>query len=104
MEKKQKALSIEIAVSEIEEWVFITVKDNGQGIAETELPFVFDRFYRVEKSRTNITGGSGLGLPIVKQIIERHGGKVMIESIVNEGTKVTILLRKYEGEAFYDYS
>ena len=102
--KKQKALTIEIAVSEIEEWVFITVKDNGQGIAETELPFVFDRFYRVEKSRTNITGGSGLGLPIVKQIIERHGGKVMIESIVNEGTKVTILLRKYEGEAFYDYS
>lgn len=97
--KIKEVLSIEITIAEADEWLIIQVTDNGQGIAEAELPLVFDRFYRVEKSRTTMTGGSGLGLPIVKQIIERHGGKVSIESTLNVGTTVTILLLKCEGEA-----
>jgi two-component system sensor histidine kinase BaeS len=68
----------------------ITVTDTGEGIPAGDLPHVFDRFRRVDPSRTRATGGTGLGLAIVKQIVDAHGGDVAIDSVVGEGTTVTV--------------
>ncbi|MET0819833.1 MAG: HAMP domain-containing sensor histidine kinase [Aeromicrobium sp.] len=70
----------------------ITVTDTGEGIPADDLPHVFDRFRRVDPSRTRATGGTGLGLAIVKQIVDAHGGDVSIASVVGEGTTVTVRL------------
>jgi two-component system OmpR family sensor kinase len=70
----------------------ITVTNTGPGIAEAEIPKVFDQFYRVEKSRSLRYGGSGLGLAIVKRIVELHGGKVKFESQQGSWTRVTVCL------------
>lgn len=68
---------------------FISVIDKGVGIPSESLPYVFDRFYRVDESRTKATGGTGLGLSIAKQIVEAHGGKISVESELSKGTKIT---------------
>jgi len=68
--------------------VVFTVKDTGKGIDKTDLPRVFERFYMGEKSRSSLTGSSGLGLSIAKEIIEAHGGSIWIESELNKGTVV----------------
>lgn len=60
--------------------VTITVTDTGGGIAPVDLPHLFDRFYRVDKSRSRSSGGSGIGLVIVKQLVDAHGGQVTVES------------------------
>lgn len=73
-------------------WIEITIADSGQGIAEEELPFIFDRFYRVDKARTRRAGGSGLGLAIVKELVELYGGTITIQSIQDQGTTVIIHL------------
>jgi two-component system OmpR family sensor kinase len=70
----------------------ITVTNTGPGVAEAEVPKVFDQFYRVEKSRALRYGGSGLGLAIVKRIVELHGGKVKFESQQGAWTRVTVCL------------
>lgn len=72
--------------------VEIRVKDSGIGIPEEDLPHLFERFYRVEKSRTSETGGTGLGLAIAKEIVEAHGGDISIESKQNVGSTVIIHL------------
>ena len=72
--------------------VEIIVTDNGPGIPEDEITRVFDRFYRIEKSRYRDDGGSGLGLAIAKSIVEQHDGKILVESVVGEGTSFIILL------------
>ncbi|MFZ0534524.1 MAG: ATP-binding protein [Anaerolineales bacterium] len=72
--------------------VEVSVRDTGIGIAPEHLPFVFERFYRADKSRTRTTGGAGLGLAIVKQIIEAQGGHVFIESALESGTKISFTL------------
>ncbi|WP_345240421.1 HAMP domain-containing sensor histidine kinase [Pontibacillus salipaludis] len=74
--------------------VAVTVRDEGEGIPEAELPFIFERLYRVDKSRSREFGGSGLGLSIVKEIVEKHGGEVQARSSVGEGTSMTIVLKK----------
>jgi signal transduction histidine kinase len=74
--------------SEIE----VRVRDTGIGIASEHLPYVFERFYRADKSRTRTTGGAGLGLAIVKQLVEAHGGRVWVESKMEEGTTFTFTL------------
>lgn len=71
----------------------ITVTDTGSGIAERDLPKVFDRFYRADSSRTESTGGTGLGLAIVREIVKLHGGEVTIESQLGVGTTVKISLK-----------
>ncbi|WP_374724321.1 sensor histidine kinase [Calidifontibacillus erzurumensis] len=71
----------------------ITISDEGEGIPEEDLPNIWDRLYRVEKSRSRSTGGSGIGLAIVKKIVESHGGEISIKSIVNKGTTFTIHLK-----------
>jgi signal transduction histidine kinase len=63
----------------------ITVSDTGEGIPPDDLPYIFNRFYRADKSRSRITGGSGIGLAIVKQLVEAHGGKVWVESQLGQG-------------------
>ncbi len=70
----------------------LRVKDTGVGIPEQELSRVFERFYRVDKSRSRESGGTGLGLSIVKHIIEKHAGIVEVNSAENKGTTFTILL------------
>ncbi len=70
------------------------MKDEGEGIPEKDLPHIFERFYRVDKSRTRATGGSGLGLAIVKEIIELHRGSISVKSELGHGTIFTILLKK----------
>jgi len=71
----------------------IAVSDEGEGIPEGDLPYIWDRLYRVEKSRSRSTGGSGLGLAIVKKIVESHGGEISVRSIVNKGTTFTVHLK-----------
>jgi len=66
--------------------VTIRVRDQGVGIAPEHLPRLFERFYRVDKSRSRDAGGSGLGLAIVKHIIQAHGGKVGVESTPGQGS------------------
>ncbi|UCE41378.1 MAG: HAMP domain-containing protein [Candidatus Aminicenantes bacterium] len=68
----------------------LQVQDTGSGIPEESLPLIFDRFYVVDKSRFKETGGLGLGLSIVKQVADCHGGKIEVESELNEGTKFLI--------------
>jgi len=73
-------------------WVTVTVTDTGMGIPEDELPHVFERFFRGEKPRTMQISGTGLGLAIVKEIVGLHGGRVTVESEVDEGSSFTVWL------------
>lgn len=68
------------------------VSDSGIGIDPAELPHIFERLYRTDPARSKRSGGMGLGLPITKQIIERHGGLITVESVVNQGTTFIITL------------
>jgi signal transduction histidine kinase len=89
---------IQVELKETEKQNVITVSDTGIGIKKEDIPHVFDRFYRADKSRTkldqNKQGGTGLGLSIAKIIIEQHHGRVLVESEVNVGTKFSIFLPK----------
>ncbi|WP_018932916.1 sensor histidine kinase [Gracilibacillus lacisalsi] len=92
---KKKAM-IRIRLTEQSEHVMIAVEDNGSGISENELPYIFDRFYRTDTSRNSRTGGSGLGLAIVKKIIEAHGGTIWADSEPGHGTTIYFQLKKGE--------
>jgi len=72
--------------------IHLEVEDTGIGIAADHLPHIFDRFYRGDKARTRHDGGTGLGLAIVKWIVERHGGKIRVESKLSVGTRVYVSL------------
>jgi signal transduction histidine kinase len=81
--------TITIDARQASDEIQIQIIDTGSGINEENLPFVFERFYRADKSRTRATGGAGLGLAIVKQLIEAQDGHVEIESVAGEGTTVS---------------
>lgn len=83
---------IDIAASCAEEKITVRVSDNGIGVPEEDLAHIFERFYRVEKSRTSETGGTGLGLAIARELIEAHGGTIRLESKLGEGSTVTVTL------------
>jgi len=87
----------EIVVNAIDEGVNLKViiTDNGQGIPENELSRVFERFYRVEKTRSRDYGGTGLGLSIARKVVEGHGGSISIESAPGVGTSVSFTLPKF---------
>lgn len=74
--------------------VFIVVSDTGIGIPESDIPYIFERFYRTDKSRSRATGGAGIGLTIVKSIVEAHGGSIAVQSTVNRGSVFTVTLPK----------
>jgi signal transduction histidine kinase len=71
---------VKIGLSEEDDWVAFSVKDSGEGIKPEHLPYVFDRFYRVDPDRNRQTGGSGLGLAITKALAEAHGGEISVKS------------------------
>jgi len=83
--------NINIVGKKMEKKYYIEIEDNGLGIAKKNLPFIFDKFYRVAKDRNNKTGGQGIGLSIVKSFIDLHDGKIKIESKLHIGTKITII-------------
>ena len=66
--------------------VLIQVRDNGMGISSDDIPYVFDKFYRAEKSRSSSIPGSGLGLSICKMLVEKMGGKISVESELGKGS------------------
>ena len=68
------------------------IRDNGMGISPEDLPHIFERFYRADKSRARESGGAGVGLAIVKAIVDAHWGKLSVTSIIDEGTEFTISL------------
>ena len=72
--------------------VVLSVQDRGDGIAPEHLPHLTRRFYRTDPGRSRASGGTGLGLAIVKHIVERHRGKLAIESTLGEGTRVKVTL------------
>jgi two-component system, OmpR family, sensor histidine kinase BaeS len=76
--------------------VKITIEDSGQGISSDDLPHIFDHFYRADSSRDRRSGGSGIGLAIVRQLVEIHGGKVEVDSILGQGSRFTVYLPAYE--------
>jgi signal transduction histidine kinase len=86
--------SIKVIVTETPKDGIIKVIDNGIGIPERELPLVFERFYRSDKSRDRKTGGAGIGLAIVKSIVTAHGGRVVAESAVEQGSCFTVSIPK----------
>ncbi|GLB60852.1 sensor histidine kinase [Cytobacillus sp. NCCP-133] len=82
-----------VAVEKHKRQVVIRVKDTGKGIPEQELPYVFNRFYRVDKSRTRALGGTGLGLAIVKELVHAHGGTISVKSTENKGTEFKMVFK-----------
>lgn len=81
--------TITISAHQQDKWVAVSVADTGEGIPAEELPFIFERFYRVDKSRTRKTGGYGLGLTIAKRLVESHGGEIEAQSEAGKGSCFT---------------
>ncbi|MBM4764619.1 sensor histidine kinase [Bacillus sp. B15-48] len=86
--------TISVKTSDMNDLIKIEIKDTGIGIADAEREKIWERFYRIDQSRTRKSGGSGLGLYVVKNIIEAHNGDIRIESKENEGSTFTIYLKK----------
>lgn len=87
---------IRMTVKDVGDFVQVEIEDNGKGIAAKDLPYIFDRFYRTDASRNSSKGGSGIGLSIVKKIMEDHGGKIWVTSKEGIGTVMYLVLRKYQ--------
>ena len=98
---KDGFIRVQVSSSPNDRNIQVSISDTGSGIDAADLPFVFDRFYRADKSRARSSGGSGLGLAIVKQLVEAHGGQVRVESPIYRdkdnqgfGTRFAFTLRK----------
>jgi len=83
--------SVSVWVTKTHDHVILSVKDTGIGISQEDQERIFERFYRVDKSRSKSTGGTGLGLAIVKHIVEQHGAKLEMESRLGEGTEIRVI-------------
>ena len=94
MDKKNKL--IHLRVKDVGDFIQVEIEDNGKGIGAKELPYIFERFYRTDASRNSATGGSGIGLSIVKKIIEEHGGNIWATSKEGTGTIMYFVIRKYQ--------
>lgn len=91
--RKQGILNIRI--NDEGDFIKVEIEDNGKGIDSKDIPYIFDRFYRTDSSRNSNQGGSGIGLSIVKKIIEAHGGKIWATSKPGTGTVIHFVIRKY---------
>ena len=87
---------INLRVKDVGDFIQVELEDNGKGIAAKDLPNIFDRFYRTDASRNSSKGGSGIGLSIVKKIVEDHGGKIWATSRLGTGTVMYFVIRKYQ--------
>lgn len=85
---------IQIRIMDASGFVQVEIEDNGKGIPKTDIPYIFDRFYRADTSRNSVKGGSGLGLAISKKIIEDHAGRIWAESELGVGTTIYFTLKK----------
>ncbi|WP_088105423.1 sensor histidine kinase [Halalkalibacter urbisdiaboli] len=83
--------SIKVSVNTTSHDVVITIEDTGKGMPKEDLPYIFERFYRIEKSRSREHGGTGLGLAIVKQLVELQGGKIQVSSDLGAGTRFELM-------------
>ncbi len=86
---------VEIKLFKKEEKIVFKIKNSGMGIPEDKIDKIFERFYRVDESRSTLTGGSGLGLAICKEIVEIHNGKIIAQSKVKEFTEFTVCFRNF---------
>jgi len=91
---KKEQGNITIKLEENKDYAIVSIIDNGEGIANDNLTYIFERFYRTDVSRNSSTGGSGLGLAISKKIIEGNGGTIWAESILGQGTTICFTLKK----------
>jgi len=87
---------IQLRVRDVGDFIQVEMEDNGKGIAAKDLPFIFERFYRTDASRNSSKGGSGIGLSIVKKIVDDHGGKIWAASKEGCGTTMSFVIRKYQ--------
>ncbi len=87
---------VQIRVKDVGDFIQVEIEDNGKGIPNKELPAIFERFYRTDLSRNSSQGGSGIGLSIVKKIVEDHGGRIWANSRLGEGTTMCFVIRKYQ--------
>ena len=83
---------VKVTAEEVPGYIKTTVLDNGIGIPASEMKKIFNRFYQVEKHLTRKHGGMGIGLSVVKEIVEAHGGKITAESVENKGSRFTVLI------------
>ncbi|NLX92107.1 MAG: cell wall metabolism sensor histidine kinase WalK [Firmicutes bacterium] len=83
---------VDVEVTKDESFAFVSIRDTGIGIPAEDIPRVFDRFYRVDKTRSRESGGTGLGLSIARKIIRASGGKITLSSVPEKGTEVTFSL------------
>lgn len=88
-----KGGTIDIGLKRKNSMVEVWIKDTGPGIPKEEIPYIFDRLYRVDKSRSRASGGTGLGLAIAKQFVEAHGGHIHAESEIEKGTCIRFTLQ-----------
>lgn len=95
-DKSESFVAIRVTDKREEGFVHIEIEDNGRGIEASELPLIFDRFYRTDSSRNSSQGGSGIGLAIAKKIIEAHGGRIWATSQKGCGTTMQFILRKIQ--------
>lgn len=96
MDKEKEKSIIDIRILDEVDAIKVEIEDNGRGISPKDLPNIFDRFYRSDSSRNSSKGGSGIGLSIVKKIVEDHGGYIYATSKEGEGTCMHFIIRKYE--------
>ena len=84
--------TITVAARQVNKQVEVSVADTGEGISAEDLPNVFERFYRVDKSRARVTGGTGLGLTIARRLVEAHGGKIEVQSQPDKGSRFSFTI------------
>jgi signal transduction histidine kinase len=84
--------NITLSASQQGKWLEVSVADTGEGMPAEDLPNIFERFYRVDKSRTRATGGSGLGLTVAKRLVEAHGGKIEVQSELGKGSRFSFTI------------
>ena len=99
MDKEKPKGIINFSVIDEPDDIRVEIEDNGRGIAAKDLPNIFERFFRSDSSRNSAKGGSGIGLSIVKKIVEDHGGYIWATSKEGEGTCMHFVIRKYEENA-----
>jgi len=87
---------VRVVLNQKEEFTMLTVSDRGIGIPEDDLPYIFEPFYRVDKSRSRRTGGYGIGLSICKTIMDTHKGQIEVESVPGKGTTMKMIFNKKE--------